>query len=472
MIQIVLLILCKNTFSKEEREKNFFAIIFIFLGKPKAMLKLFDLSLQLNGFPIAKAKEEFASFVAVSATNYPKFLEQRKQAIVEFHLKNNAFYRDLVSSETFTSWNNLPVITKKHLQKPLAERLSEGYTEKTVFVNKTSGSSGDPFVFAKDKHAHALTWASNIYRFGWFGIDFNSSYQARFYGIPLDKIGYYKERFKDILSHRFRFPIFDLSDKVLEGVLEHFKSKKFDYINGYTSSIVLFAKFLQQRNIILTDICPTLKVCMVTSEMLFEEDKKLLETYLGIPIVNEYGASELDLIAFQNPQGEWQVNSETLFVEILDENNQPVPNGVEGKVVITSLDNKAHPFIRYEIGDVGILDEKSTAKKPILKKLVGRTSDIALLPSGKKSPGLTFYYVTKSIIEDDGNVKEFIVRQKTLDSFEIDYVSESELTLEQIAEIEKAIAKYLEPELHFTYNRKDILKRTARGKLKQFQSDL
>lgn len=472
MIQIVLLILCKNTFSKEEREKNFFAIIFIFLNKSKAMLKLFDLSLQLNGFPIAKAQEEFASFVAVPAAEYPDFVENRKQAIVNFHLKHNPFYKNLVGNKTIASWNDLPVLTKKHLQKPLAERLSEGYTEKTVFVNKTSGSSGDPFIFAKDKQAHALTWSSIIYRFSWFGVDFNSSYQARFYGIPLDKIGYYKERFKDFLSRRYRFPIFDLSDKVLEGVLEHFKTKKFDYINGYTSSIVLFAKFLQQRNIILTDVCPTLKVCMVTSEMLFEEDKKLLETYLGIPIVNEYGASELDLIAFQNPQGEWQVNSETLFVEILDENNQPVPNGTEGKVVITSLDNKAHPFIRYEIGDVGILDERSTAKKPILKKLVGRTSDVALLPSGKKSPGLTFYYVTKSIIEDDGNVKEFIVRQKTLDSFEIDYVSENELTLEQIAEIENAIAKYLEPGLHFTYNRKDVLKRTARGKLKQFQSDL
>jgi phenylacetate-CoA ligase len=46
---------------------------------------------------------------------------------------------------------------------------------------------------------------------------------------------------------------------------------------------------------------------------------KLLKQ-LGIPIINEYGASELDLIAFQNPEGEWQVNAETLFVEILDEN--------------------------------------------------------------------------------------------------------------------------------------------------------
>ena len=164
------------------------------------------------------------------------------------------------------------------------------------------------------------------------------------------------------------------------------------------------------------------------------------------------------------------MNAETLFVEILDENNQAVPNGVEGKVVITSLYNTAHPFIRYEIGDVGVLDEKSTWKKPILKKLIGRTNDVALLPSGKKSPGLTFYYVTKSIIQDDGNVKEFIVKQTSIATFEIDYVSEKELTLQQIKAIEIAIATYLEPGLHFTYNRKLVLERTKRGKLKQFQS--
>jgi phenylacetate-CoA ligase len=46
---------------------------------------------------------------------------------------------------------------------------------------------------------------------------------------------------------------------------------------------------------------------------------------------------------------------ETLFVEILDENNKAVPNGQ--CIVITSLYNKAHPFIRYDIGDTGILDE-------------------------------------------------------------------------------------------------------------------
>jgi phenylacetate-CoA ligase len=436
------------------------------------MFRLFNFTLFLNGFPIKKAKTELHTIISLSEENHLAFIESKKREIVDFHLKNNPYYAKFIGKSSFENWSTIPVMTKKDFQKPLAERLSKGYTVKSIYVNKTSGSSGDPFIFAKDKYCHALTWASNCYRFGWYGIDFNTSYQARFYGIPLDFVGKTKERIKDFLSHRYRFTIFDLSDQVLEKILEKFKKKHFEYLNGYTSSIVLFAKFLQSKNIVLKAICPSLKVCMVTSEMLFESDKILMEKQFGIPIVNEYGASELDLIAFQNPQGTWQVNAETLFVEILDENNTVLPYGEEGRVVITALYNKAHPFIRYDIGDIGVLDEKSTVQKPILKKLIGRTNDIAILPSGKKSPGLTFYYVTKSIIEDDGNVKEFIIIQTKIDSFEINYVSENELRFDQITAIEKAITLYLEPNLNFIFIRKKALERSNRGKLKQFKSML
>ena len=432
------------------------------------MFPLFDLSLQLNGFPMKKAKAELRKIVNLSHEDHKIFVETKKQEIVKFLLQNNSFYQQLFGSKTYGEWNDLPILNKTNLQSPLLERLSKGYSQKDIFLNKTSGSSGTPFIFAKDKYCHAMTWASIFYRFSWYGIDFNNSYQARFYGIPMDFIGNKKERLKDFLSHRFRFPIFDLSDEVLEGFLNHFRTKKFDYINGYTSSIVLFAKFLQKKNIILTTICPTLKVCMVTSEMLFEDDKILLQKQLGVPIINEYGASELDLIAFENPQNEWQVNAETLFVEILDENNRVVPNGTEGRIVITSLFNTAHPFIRYDIGDIGILDEKSTLQKPILKKLIGRTNDIAILPSGKKAAGLTFYYITKTIIEDDGNVKEFVIKQTKIDTFEIEYVSETELNLVQIQKINQAIEIYLEPNLNFTFVQKNTLERSAQGKLKQF----
>lgn len=442
---------------------------FLFLIKIRVtVLKIFDLSLKINGFPLREAKAQLAAILAIPDAAYPDFINSKKQEIVAYHLQHNTFYKQLTGK--YTTWENLPIMTKKILQRPLSERLSIGYTPKNVYCNKTSGSSGTPFIFAKDKMTHALTWASNCYRFGWYGIDFNTSLQARFYGIPLDFLGNRKERFKDFLGHRYRFPIFDLSDTALEKFLQHFRNSPFDYINGYTSAIVQFAKFLERNDHVLSAICPSLKVCIVTSEMLFASDRELLEKQFGIPVVNEYGASELDLIAFENPKGQWQVNTETLYVEILDDQDRVVPHGTEGRIVITSLFNTAHPFIRYDIGDIGALSVHSTPKKVILEKLVGRTNDFALLPSGKKVPGLAFYYVTKSIIEDSGMVKEFVIRQIAADRFEIDYVSTGLLQEAMIQKMELALTLYLEPGLHFDFIRKNSLNRTHRGKLKQFTS--
>jgi phenylacetate-CoA ligase len=258
----------------------------------------------------------------------------------------------------------------------------------------------------------------------------------------------------------------------MEQFLSVFRRKKFDYINGYTSSIVLFAKFIQQKNLVLTQVCPTLKYCVVTSEMLYDSDKQLMQDAFGVPVVNEYGASELDLIAFTNSENQFVVNSETLYVEILDENDRPVPNGTSGRIVITALYNKAHPMIRYDIGDTGILSPTSTLKKPVLQELIGRTNDIAQLPSGKTVPGLTFYYVTKSVIEDNGNVKEFVIVQTSLDRFSIIYTSERELTTEEIGTMKNALYAYLEKGLDLTFERVAILDRSKRGKLKQFISEL
>ncbi|SDG74838.1 phenylacetate--CoA ligase family protein [Winogradskyella thalassocola] len=435
-------------------------------------MRLFDFSLKVNGFAINKAKTALAQIQAKTDLDFETYVEAQKNAIVSYHLEHNPFYKSLGKSIDFNDWNSVPIITKRHLQQPLEQRLSNGFTPKNVYVNKTSGSSGDPFIFAKDKWCHALTWAEIMNRFGWYDIDFNSSKQARFYGIPLDKKGYYKERLKDYFSNRFRFSVFDLSDSAFETALTKFKTTHFDFINGYTSSIVQFAKYLKRRNIILKSVCPSLKACIVTSEMLFDDDKLLLETQFGLPVINEYGASELDLIAFQNTKDEWQVNSETLYVEILDENNTVLPYGEEGRVVITSLYNKAHPFIRYDIGDIGVLSENSTIRKPILKKLIGRTNSIVVLPSGKKAAGLTFYYITKSVIENDGNVSEFIVEQSRIDHFIIRYVSSKELDSDKKDVITAEMKRYLETGINVNFERVEQLKRTKAGKLKQFISKL
>ena len=219
------------------------------------MLNFFDIAQKLNGFPMKKAKEEYDKILSIPESKYEDYIKQKRNEIVKFHFENNDFYKNLVGETLPNDWLDLPVLTKSDYQQPLKNKLSEGYKNlKKLYTNKTSGSTGVPMIFAIDKFAHAMTWANIIYKYGWYDIDLNSSYQARFYGIPQDFIGYRKERLKDYLSKRYRFSIFDLSDSALENILKKFQTIPFEYINGYTSSIVLFANYLESKSIILKDI--------------------------------------------------------------------------------------------------------------------------------------------------------------------------------------------------------------------------
>ena len=430
----------------------------------------FRLSLQLNKFPIQRAQKKLKEVKNIPEAEYEKYQYRQRNLLLDYHIQHNDFYRDFFKWEGFDDWSKVPIMKKSDLQQPLKDRLSSTYTTKSAYVGKTSGSSGHPFIFAKNRFAHALSWAGFQDRYSWYGIDLNTSLQARFYGIPLDFFGNVQERLKDRISLRRRFNIFDLSDQKMESFLERFKKADFNYLNGYTSAILLFAKFLKDREILLKDLCPSLKICIVTSERLFEKDKELIENVLGVPVINEYGASEVGLIAFEDLNHHWIVNSEDLYVEILDENDRILPYGEEGRIVITALYNYAHPMIRYDIGDTGSLSTRSTRKKPVLEQLVGRTNDIARLPDGKVVPGLTFYYVTKTIIEDSGNIREFIITQTRLDTFHIDYVSDIELSELQKKGIMKAIEMYVGKDLKISFQKNEVLKRTKSGKLKQFTS--
>lgn len=110
--------------------------------------------------------------------------------------------------------------------------------------------------------------------------------------------------------------------------------------------------------------------------------------------------------------------------------------------------------------------------KPILNRLQGRENDIAILPSGKKSPGLTFYYVSRSLLESSGNLKEFIIRQTKLDEFVFDVVSERPLTERDRTLLQSKLDLYLEPGLKLIINSVPNILRHSSGKIKHFYSEV
>jgi len=429
---------------------------------------IFESTLLFSRFPIKDAKKEFEAKQGVSNRN-------RAEAIFKFHNDKNAFYKSFLNEKDYVNiekWDKIPIITKKDFQINIDEILTGGLKKSELHIHNTSGSTGTPFYFAKDKFCHALNWTEIDYHLLKHGINIGSSKQARFYGIPLSGLKYYKERLKDFLANRVRFPVFDLSDEKLTLVLSKFRKKKFEYINGYTSSLVIFAKFLIERNIVLNEICPSIKVVFPTSEVVDDIDRKTMEHGFGVSVRNEYGAAELDILAFEDEDGDFVLNEETLYIEILDDNNQPVEAGIEGKVIVTSLYNKAMPFIRYEVGDRAVLSGKLKNGNRVLERVVGRTNDIIKLPSGKISPGLTFYYISKKLLESGGRIKEFIIIQKTLDTFLFKYVANEELSSTEKFEIQKAMDLYLEHGLICEFLQCKFIERTQAGKLKHFFSEL
>jgi len=430
---------------------------------------MFEKVLKLQGFPIDEAKQELKKRQSLGADSFTENSMKLRASILEYHLANNKTFKKHLASRSISEWNDIPVITKQSFQVDIGSLLSDNLNLKKVYLNNTSGSTGQPFYFAKDKFAHAMTWALIIDRYNRHGIDLNHSLQARFFGIPLSRRGYVKERIKDGIANRVRFPVFDLSENVLDRYIRIFERKPFDYLNGYSSALVLFAKHLIYRNQVLSELCPTLKVCITTSEICTAEDRLFMERAFGVMVVNEYGAAELDLIAFEDENFQWIMSNENLYFEVVDDDNNPVPPGNEGKLLVTSLYNKAIPFIRYELGDRVLIDDNWKGNYQILRHLVGRTNDYAILPSGKKSAGLTFYYISKSILEKGGFVKEFIVKQSSPAQFVFEYVAAHDLDNNQKELVEKVMAKYLESGLECEFIRMDQIKRSPSGKLKHFQ---
>ncbi len=457
----------------------------------------FERTLQVSGYPIKKAEQDYLHLMALPAEELVNWIQNQRKIILRHHLENSVFYQSLVQNhlgdkdpksakaienlvlkgpeslstpELELLWSRLPIMTKSDLQRPLSERYAAGYGPRNTHKHKTSGSSGHPFVFVKDRYSHAYSWAEikQLY-LGW-GIALGVDLEARFYGIPLRGLARQKERLKDKLAHRQRMVIFDLSDTKLEAMLKRFKQYPFAYLNGYTSSIVRFGQFLAQKSIVLKEICPTLKACIVTSEMLFPEDKALLEKALGVPVINEYGASELGVIAMADPSGALAVNQSSVYLELVDDFGRAVASGATGRVVLTALHNKAHALIRYDIGDLAQWDTQSLPHSPKLSVLLGRTNDMADLPQGKKVPGLTFYYVTKAVINDQSPVSEFVVEQHRVDHFVIRYVSERVLDEKEAQQIQTALEDYVGAGLSLDLIHEAVLDRSKRGKLRQFSN--
>ena len=143
--------------------------------------------------------------------------------------------------------------------------------------------------------------------------------------------------------------------------------------------------------------------------MLHPHYRTLAEYVFKTKVYNRYGSREVGLIAMECTEGRMHINCRDLYLEI----ESPDPYTEPGEILITQLNNYAMPFIRYRIGDVGLLcDEMCPCGNdlPILAELLGRTTATFRTRSGTLIHG---GYFTQQFYDVDG-MTQFQIIQESL----------------------------------------------------------
>jgi phenylacetate-CoA ligase len=99
------------------------------------------------------------------------------------------------------------------------------------------------------------------------------------------------------------------------------------------------------------------RVMYHTGEPLVEETRRQIEAAWGVKSYNNYGSVETGAPAWEcEQQHGMHFNEDAYLFEIVDpETLEPVADGDEGAVVVTSLFKEAAPVIRYLIGDIAAI---------------------------------------------------------------------------------------------------------------------
>ena len=275
--------------------------------------------------------------------------------------------------QTAADLKKLPVITKADFRVHPDDYLAKNYSPKLYDKKSTSGSSGMPFTFYRDRAYLELGQAGTmrcLAEGGWQPGE----------GLTI-LWGFEKEvedgvnRLKQWSKENYLLNAFRQTEKKMADWVTFLKRNRLKYLYGYPSSLSQFAEFVMRTGVSLP-----MRSVFCTAEKYFDFERINIEKAFECKSYDLYGSSEIQNIAFECRRGKMHVATD--FV-CLDE-EQLHPNE-PSSLVVTSLHNRVQPFIRYDLGDYGrVLAETCDCgiHTPLMEILGGSKYDFLLTPAG------------------------------------------------------------------------------------------
>jgi len=415
---------------------------------------------------VARAYREERALETAEAGRLQEFQTSRLRSLLINSVKSpyygSVFRERRIRPEEFTLADlpRLPFLTKDILRQH-GERLRIPDAE-AVMENFSGGSTGIPVRFWQDRryrvHMSVTTRIANE-RAG----AFPGARVAKLWGAPQDRrqIEGWKGRAKLWLLNMRYYDTFDMGPERMLAYHRSMEEFQPDIIQAYASSIHLLARFLRERG-----IRPTYpRVSIISSaEKLFPHMRAEIEEVFPAPVYDRYGSREVSAIAAEcSRHAGLHIHAPAYLVETIDAATGRNIEGEPGELVITVLNNYAMPFIRYRIGDVGVLDGSPCpcgSPFPRIREIVGRSSDNFLMPDGRIVHGEYFTHIFYGM---DG-VGQFQFVQEALDDFTLRIVPSAGYSSELAARIEREVRNMVGEQARFRIELSTDIPKTASGK--------
>lgn len=321
---------------------------------------------------------------------------QRLRELVLFIHDHNTFYRsrfqavglhpqDIREPEDL---RRLPLLRKEEIRRRTHAMISTGYSQDELLCFKTGGSTGKSLELFITEDCSELRNACARRHDRWTGWEPGEGIGA-LWGNPKRPCTL-KERIVDRLVQPVIYlDTMAFTDESVRRFAGDWEALQPTLLFGHAHSLYLLAS--QVRKLGIENIRP--HGILSTSMMLLPHERALIESVFGLRVFDRYGCEEVSLIASECECHEgMHLNIDHLYIEFLREDGSPAAPGQPGRIVVTDLMNRAMPFVRYEVEDVGVLSIRRCPcgrGLPLMESVTGRLADFLVTREGKRVAGVS-----------------------------------------------------------------------------------
>ncbi|HEY4377032.1 MAG TPA: hypothetical protein VGM93_07725, partial [Acidimicrobiales bacterium] len=229
---------------------------------------------------------------------------------------------------------------------------------------------------------------------------------------------------------------YGLTDADMVRVLRNGQDRPWAHFGGFASSLDAFARAAKDAGVDGVRFDSAFS----WGDKLYDHHRAHLLEQFHTPVFDTYGTGEGFAIAAQKGGRAYYVMSPHVVVELLDDHDQPVPAGEIGRVIVTRLDARSMPLVRFRLGDLAVAPatpfvEPGAPAFPQLERIVGRETDVVRSPGGRT---LTVHTFT-GVFEHIGAIRQFAVVPSAA-GLTIEYIAAPDLDRGILDNAERALA--------------------------------